>query len=163
MSELERNKRLVASYFEAIGASDLDGVASLMAPDVRIRCAGGTGARDSVVFHSPEELLVDLRHNLGRLYDPAVGIQPEVLSLTAEEDRVAAEVRIRGRSAHTGEAYDNLYAFVFWIRDGKFREIHEHLDTLYVVEKLLAPAGIASGAQMPWLEGADPDRRTRGA
>jgi ketosteroid isomerase-like protein len=157
MSELERNKRLVASYFEAIGASDLDRVASLMAPDVRIRCAGGTGARDSVVFHSPEELLVDLRHNLGRLYDPAVGIQPEVLSLTAEEDRVAAEVRIRGRSAQTGEPYDNLYVFLFWIRDGRFREIHEHLDTLYVAEKLLAPAGIASGAQMPWLARADGD------
>ena len=155
MSELERNKRLVASYFEAIGASDLDRVASLLAPDVRIRCAGGTGARDSVVFHSPEELLVDLRHNLGRLYDPAVGIQPEVLSLTAEEDRVTAEVRIRGRSAQTGEPYDNLYAFLFWIRDGRFREIHEHLDTLYVAEKLLAPAGIASGAQMPWLERKD--------
>jgi ketosteroid isomerase-like protein len=151
MSELESNKRLVERYFDAIGASDLEGVASLLAPDVHIRCAGGTGARDSVVFHSPEELLVDLRHNLGRLYDPAVGIQPEILSLTAEADRVVAEVRIRGRSAHTGEPYDNLYAFFFWIRDGKLREIHEHLDTLYVVEKLLAPAGIASGAKMPWL------------
>jgi len=157
MSTLADHKRLVVRYFEAIGASDLERVAALLAPDVRIRCAGGTGARDSVVFHSPEELLVDLRHNLGRLYDPAVGIQPEILSLTAEEDRVVAEVRIRGRSAHTGEAYDNLYAFLFWIRDGRIREIHEHLDTLYVVEKLLAPAGIASGAQMPWLERRDRD------
>ena len=94
----------------------------------------------------------NLRHNLGRLYDPAVGIQPEILSLTAEADRVVAEVRIRARSAHTGEDYDNLYAFFFWIRDGKLREVHEHLDTLYVVEKLLAPAGIASGSQMPWLK-----------
>jgi len=152
MSGIETHKRLVERYFEAIGASDLEGVASLLAPDVRIRCAGGTGARDSVVFDSPEALLVDLRHNLGRLYDPAVGIRPEILSLTAEADRVVAEVRIRGRSAHTGEDYDNLYAFFFWIRAGRIAEVHEHLDTLYVTETLLEPAGIASGAQMPWLE-----------
>ena len=154
MSDPARNKRLVASYFEAIGAADLDRVASMMAPDLHFRCAGGTGAQDSVVFDSPDELLVDLRHNLGQLYDPEVGIDPEILNLTAEEDRVAAEVRIRGRSAHSGEPYDNLYAFLFWIRDGKFREIHEHLDTAYAVKQLFEPAGIASGAEMPWIEPA---------
>jgi ketosteroid isomerase-like protein len=154
MSNLASNKRLVSSYFEAIGAADLERIASMMAPDLRFRCAGGTGARDSVVFNSPDELLVDLRHNLGQLYDPDVGIAPEILNLTAEEDRVAAEVRIRGRSAHTGEPYDNLYAFLFWIRDGRFSEIHEHLDTAYAVQKLFEPAGIASGAQMPWLKPA---------
>ena len=154
MSDLDANKRLVLRYFAAIAASDLEGVARLLAPDVRIRCAGGTGARDSVVFRSPDALLVDLRENLGRLYDPAVGIQPEVLSLTAEAERVVAEVRIRGRSARTGAPYDNLYAFFFWIRAGRIAEVHEHLDTLYVTETLLAPAGIASGAAMPWLEPA---------
>ena len=100
------NKRLVRRYFEAIGASDLDRLSQLLAKDLRFRCAGGTGARDSVVFHSPEELFVDLRHNLGRLYDPTVGIQPVILNLTAEADRVAAEVRIRGRSAHGGGDYE---------------------------------------------------------
>ncbi len=151
MGASDRNKQLVRSYFDAIGASDLERVASLMAPDLRFRCAGGTGAVDSVVFHSPAELLADLRQSLGGLFDAAVGIAPEILSLTAEEDRVVAEVRIRGRSAHTGRGYDNLYAFFFWIRDGRFREIHEHLDTAYVNAALLGPAGIASGAELPWL------------
>ena len=66
-------------------------------------------------------------------------------------DRVAAEVRIRGRSIQTGELYDNLYAFFFWIRDGRFVRIHEHLDTAYVGRVLLQPAGIESGSEMPWL------------
>jgi len=152
MSMTAQNKRLVLSYFEAIGCGDLDRIASMMAPDLRFRCAGGTGAKDSVVFNSPAELLTDLRHNLGELYDPTVGIAPEILNLTAEENRVVAEVRIRGRSAHTGHPYDNLYAFLFWIRDGKFYEIHEHLDTAYAGETLLNPAGIKSGAKMPWLK-----------
>ncbi len=154
MPTIDANKHLVRSYFDAIGGADLERIASMMAPELRFRCAGGTGAVDSVVFHSPAELLTDLRHSLSELFDPAVGIVPEILNLTAEEDRVVAEVRIRGRSAQTGQPYDNLYAFFFWIRGDQFREIHEHLDTAYVAATLLQPAGIASGAAMPWLEPA---------
>jgi ketosteroid isomerase-like protein len=147
-----RNKELVRRYFVAIGASDLTSLARLLAPEVRVRCAGGGGSNGQVAFDSFAALENDIRHNLGELYDPAVGIQPEILNLTAEADRVVAEVRIRGRSARTGEAYDNLYAFFFWIRDSVIVEIHEHLDTAYVGAKLLAPAGIGSGAEMPWLD-----------
>ena len=89
---------------------------------------------------------------LGDLYDANTGINTEVLNLTAEEDRVVAEVCIRGRSAHSGEPYENLYVFLFWIRDSVFREVHEHLDTAYAERVLLKPAGIESGADMPWLE-----------
>jgi ketosteroid isomerase-like protein len=51
-----------------------------------------------------------------------------------------AEVRIRGRSVHTGEPYDNMYVFVFWVRENQFVEVHEHLDTAYAVRKLLKPS-----------------------
>ncbi len=155
MSVIDDNKDLVRRYFEALARFDLDAISSLMAPELRFRCAGGTGAEDPVVFHSPRELIDDLRHNLRVLYDPDP--DPEVLNLTAEADRVVAEVRIRARSLETGEVYDNLYAFFFWIRDGVFVEIHEHLDTQYVWKNLLGPAGIASGAQMPWLD--EPESR----
>ncbi len=148
---IEDNKTLVRAYFAALDRFDLEALAAMMDPGLRFRCAGGTGAEDSVVFHSPGELIADLRENVRVLYAEDPGLDPEILSLTAEADRVAAEVRIRGRSIQTGEVYDNLYAFFFWIRDGRFVEIHEHLDTQYVSQKLLAPAGIASGADMPWL------------
>lgn len=148
---LEANKALVGRYFEAIGAGDLTALETLLAPDLRVRCAGGSGSIGTVEFHSFAALADDIRHNLGELYDAAVGIQPEILNLTAEADRIAAEVRIRGRSARTGETYDNLYAFFFWLRSGVIVEIHEHLDTAYVGNVLLQPAGIASGAAMPWL------------
>jgi ketosteroid isomerase-like protein len=152
MSDIERNKALVTRYFHAIDSSDFEAVADMMASDLRFWCAGGTGATESVVFASPEQLLTDLRHSLGDLYDANTGINTEVLSLTAEEDRVVAEVCIRGRSAHSGEPYENLYVFLFWIRDSVFREVHEHLDTAYAERVLLKPAGVESGADMPWLE-----------
>lgn len=151
MDQLQRNKDLVARYFEAIAAHDLDGLAALMDPGLRFRCAGGTGFEDSVVFDSPAALVDDIRVNVGRLYDPAVGIRPEILHLTAEGHRVAAEVRIRGRSAVTGLPYDNLYVFLFWIRDGLFVKIHENLDTAYAMKTLLGPAGVETGEYMDWL------------
>ena len=152
MSHPTDGERLVHDYFAALGASDLERLEALLAPDLRFRCAAGTGAEDSLVFRGAAALLSDLRHNLGKLYDPAYGIQPEIRCLVAQGDRVAAEVRIRGRTAGSGADYDNLYAFFFWIRDGRIAEVHEHLDTAYVKERLLAPAGIASATAMPWLD-----------
>ncbi|MAG33058.1 MAG: hypothetical protein CL908_19440 [Deltaproteobacteria bacterium] len=149
---IEDNKALVRRYFEALDRLDLEAIREMMDPNLRFRCAGGTGAEDSVVFDSPDELIGDLRENVRVLYEMDPGLEPEVLNLTAEADRVAAEVRIRARSRQTGEVYDNLYAFFFWVRDERFVEIHEHLDTQYVSRRLLTPAGIASGADMPWLE-----------
>ncbi|MBY0400906.1 nuclear transport factor 2 family protein [Myxococcota bacterium] len=151
---ITRNRDLVEHYFAAIATSDLEALESLLAPDLRMRCAGGKGTAGVVRIDSFEELAEDIRRNEGELYDPTIGIQPEILNLTAEADRVAAEVRIRGISAHTGAAYDNLYAFFFWIRDGVIAEIHEHLDTLYVGATLLEPAGISAGVEMPWLREA---------
>jgi ketosteroid isomerase-like protein len=148
----ESNKQLVREYFDAIAASDFDRVAAMMAPDLVFWCAGGTGAVESVVFRSPEALITDLQHSMRELYDPEFGLRPEIRSLTAEEDRVAAEVRIQGRSIQTGGPYDNLYAFLFWLEGDRFTRIHEHLDTAYVSRTLLQPAGIESGADMPWLD-----------
>ena len=152
MSDTDSNKALVRDYFDALAASDFDRLTALLAPDLVFRCAGGTGAQDSVVFLSPEALLVDLRHSMRDLYDPEFGLRPEIRSLTAEAARVVAEVRIQGRSIQTGEPYDNLYAFFFWIAEGRIARVHEHLDTAYVSRTLLQPAGIESGAHMPWLD-----------
>lgn len=152
MTTTQDNKALVGRYFEAIAAHDLEGLAALMDPDLHFRCAGGTGFEDSVVFRSPKALIDDIRINVGRLYDPTVGIQPHVLEMTAEDNRVVAEVRIRGRSIVTGLDYDNLYVFLFWIRDGRFVKIHENLDTAYAMKTLLGPAGVEAGQYMDWLD-----------
>ncbi len=152
LGSIDDNKALVGRYFQAIAAHDMDALAALMDPSLHFRCAGGTGFEDSVVFDSPEALTDDIRVNVGKLYDPAVGIQPKVLNLTAEGDRVAAEVRIRGRSVATGLDYDNLYVFLFWIRGGRFTRIHENLDTAYAMRVLLGPAGVEQGRYMEWLD-----------
>ncbi len=58
-----------------------------------------------------------------------------VNSITAEDDRVAAEVEMQGTLVN-GEAYHNRYIFLLRIRDGRIASVAEHFNPLPVREKL---------------------------
>lgn len=70
-------------------------------------------------------------------------------SITAEEDRVVAEVHSEGTLVN-GEDYRNTYVFVFRVRDGRIASVAEHFNALIVQEKLIplvqmimsSPAGV---------------------
>jgi ketosteroid isomerase-like protein len=55
------------------------------------------------------------------------GISYSVDSLTAEDDRVAAEVQGRGTLIN-GEAFHNTYVFVLRVRDGRIASVAEHFN-----------------------------------
>ena len=57
-------------------------------------------------------------------------------SLTAEDDRVAAEVRGAGTLV-SGEAFTNRYVFMLRIRDGRIASVAEHFDPGPVREKIV--------------------------
>lgn len=57
-------------------------------------------------------------------------------SITAEDDRVVAEVRSQG-TLIDGEDYRNTYVFVFRIRDGRIAAVAEHFNALIVQEKMI--------------------------
>jgi ketosteroid isomerase-like protein len=71
----------------------------------------------------------------------------QVVSLTAEEDRVAAEVQARGTLCN-GERYENSYVFIFRIRDARIAAIAEHFNVLTVQEKI-APLMADAMAKRP--------------
>jgi ketosteroid isomerase-like protein len=56
-------------------------------------------------------------------------------SLTAEEDRVAAEVRAQGTLIN-GETFSNRYVFMLHIRDGRIASVAEHFNPIPVRETL---------------------------
>ena len=59
------------------------------------------------------------------------GLSLKVTALTAEGDRVAAEVESLG--AHTnGKTYRNKYHFLIILKDGKFVHVKEYMDTLHL-------------------------------
>lgn len=61
----------------------------------------------------------------------------EVKSLTAQDDRIAAEVSASGTLV-TGQPFANEYLFLLRIADGKVAEIREFFDPR-PVEQILAP------------------------
>ena len=64
------------------------------------------------------------------------GLTYTVNSITAEEDRAAAEVRGQGTLSN-GDTYDNSYVFMFRFRDGRIASIAEHFNALIVHEKIV--------------------------
>jgi uncharacterized protein len=65
------------------------------------------------------------------------GLAYTVHSLTAEEDRVAAEVTSRGMLID-GKEFQNTYVFVLRFRDGQLVSVAEHFNPL-VVRELIMP------------------------
>jgi len=57
-------------------------------------------------------------------------------TLTAEEDRVAAEVQSSGTFLD-GESFHNFHIFTFRVRDGRIAHVAEHMNELMVMEKIL--------------------------
>ncbi|MBL8550538.1 MAG: nuclear transport factor 2 family protein [Hyphomonadaceae bacterium] len=65
------------------------------------------------------------------------GVMFTIHAMTAEGDRVAAEVESRGRHANGG-LYNNRYHFLFVVENGKFSLIKEYNDTHHLFELIQA-------------------------
>lgn len=74
------------------------------------------------------------------------GLHYAVGSITAEDDRAVAEVRAHGVFAD-GSGFENVYVFLFRLRDGKIAGIREYFNPAPVMEQL-APRMQAAMAQM---------------
>lgn len=59
----------------------------------------------------------------------------DIDTLTAEEDRVAAEVQSHG-TLSGDEPFHNIHVFTFRIRDGKIAHVAEHMNPFIVAEKI---------------------------
>ena len=127
---IEENKRIARDFIDALSRADADWVLEHYAEDVVMWTAG------SLTFsgtHTKDEIRGLMDGILGAF---PKGLQFEIKTLTAEEDRVAIEAESRGM--HTsGKPYHNEYHFLMRIRDGRIVEFKEYLDTLHANEVLL--------------------------
>lgn len=142
------NKDIVRRYFEAVNDGDTETIVALLDDDVMFWVP--PSLPDGAEFRGKTMVLKLFSESVG-LYDADVGLAVTVHSLTADEDRVAAELQIRGRPASGGGDYDNWYHFLFRVKDGRIASIREHLDTLYAYRTLFLPAGITDRSHCKWL------------
>lgn len=132
MNDLEANKDAVRTYLRAMGAGDVDLFRSVISEDLSATVCGqsdtfGTMNRDAVL---------DFVVRVPQIAQG--GFNFEILSLTAEDDRVVSEAV--GRATFPGDVdYVNEYTHHFRFRDGKIAAIREYLDTA-VAETVLLPA-----------------------
>lgn len=118
----EANKSVVRKFLAALGAGDGKTVDALITPDCEAVCTG-----TSIVSRTRghDEIVRSGDYFKRTMKD---GIRFEILCLTAEEDRVAAEA-VGFSELKNGVTYNNQYHFLFHLRDGKVCKLKEYLDT----------------------------------
>ncbi|MFN3472486.1 MAG: nuclear transport factor 2 family protein [Blastomonas sp.] len=132
------NKQAITTFLDALGQGDSARMAGVLAEGSEAR-AMGTGAFS--ITRDRETILAAA--GMLKAAIPA-GIDFTITSMTEEGDRVVAEVEGRACLAD-GTRYDNTYAFIALMRDGKIAHMNEYYCTL-LVETVLVPFVSAQSA-----------------
>jgi ketosteroid isomerase-like protein len=124
----EANKALARAFFAGLNAGNLPD--DLLAPDMRAWTTSSGTWTDRARYQGGVRLLQSLF---------AQGLAYTVTSLTAEDDRVAAEVTAAGVLS-TGEDFANTYVFVLRVANDATRpriaSVAEHFNPIPVREQL---------------------------
>jgi ketosteroid isomerase-like protein len=121
---LRTGRQLVEDFFAAVTAGELPD--SLLAPGMTAWMTT-QGSMEKAAYQRVIGLLAKMT---------ARPLTFTIDSITAEEDRVVAEVRSEGTLIN-GEEYRNTYVFVFRTRDGRIASVAEHFNALIVQEKMM--------------------------
>lgn len=127
----EAHKDAVRTYFKAMGAGDVDLFRSVISDDYVAIISGQSNISGTLTY---DQVLAFVG---GVPKMTKGGFNFDIVSLTAEDDRVASESN--GQSTLSNDAeYNNQYIHLFRFRDGKIREVREYMDTT-LAEKVLLP------------------------
>jgi len=114
---LQANKDVVVRYTRLIEQGDFEAALALVAEDCSFwhPMSGDAGkAQTREVFRQMGPLLK--------------GMKSDVLSVTAEDDRVSLELAVQA-TAPGGKPYRNRYHFLYVVRDGLIAASNEYVDT----------------------------------
>ena len=120
----QTNHQLARPFFEALSNGEIPG--ALLTPDMTAWTTSSGAWSDKARFQYGIKLLASIFNG---------GLAYTIDSLTAEADRVAAEVQSRGTLLN-GEDYHGRYVFMLRVRDGRIASVAEHNDPVPVREKL---------------------------
>ena len=127
----EHNKQVVLAFIDAMGRGDAAAAAPCIAEDT-FTLAKGFGQFAGVRTHDTILATIDAFRQL-----MPGGMEPTILSVTGEDNRVVVEFEGNG-TLFNGETYNNQYCMVFMLRDGRIRQVNEYFCTL-LADKVLWP------------------------
>jgi ketosteroid isomerase-like protein len=113
---LDTNKTVIREFYAAMNARDVDACFAHYAPDAQldVLVAGPFGGRQPAS-----------REGLVAFFAAFPRLDFHIEALTAEADRVAAEVTSRGELPE-GQAYGNRYHNLFILKDSKIAFFREY-------------------------------------
>lgn len=127
---VEDNKRVVREFCDHFRKSNAEGLIDAMTDDATWWVNGKPHLFPSSGTKTKEEAAKMFRNMLSAYTD---GLDMRIVSIIGEGDIVAAETRSHAITK-TGKVYENEYAFLFTIRDGKVAKVREYTDLLHVKE-----------------------------
>jgi ketosteroid isomerase-like protein len=128
------NRQRVLNFLAAFYSGDVEGALARCSDDV------------DFLTHAPIDLLPHLGHRRGKAEVGAMwrtiharysGMRHEIPFLIAEDDRVAASIRVFFRKRDNGRIVQFDLAAFYTLRDGRIITIHEILDSFELVQQLL--------------------------
>lgn len=126
---IEQNKQIVLDFIGAMNRGDVDRIVNTYAEDGTCWTSGQTLISGTM---NKEQI----RQGAGRIFEAFPdGITFTVKNVTAEGNRVAVEAESHGRHV-SGRTYNNLYHFLFELRDGRILRMKEYMDTELVTDIL---------------------------
>lgn len=138
----EQNKAVVVKFIEAFSDGDAETAKTCLAPDART-IAKGFGKLSGP---RPYDLIVATTAAFKETIP--TGLQPELLSVTAEGNRVVVEFEGNATLAN-GEAYCNQYCMVFTMAGGLIKQVNEYYCTILADEKILPLLGDVEAQRGP--------------
>ena len=127
-TDIEANKKLVMEFHEVFSTGDVDKILSYMAPTATWWVAGTLELSGTYDVDGMRELFSGVASGVK---GGAIRLTPN--GVTAEGERVAVETESYAE-LNNGRVYNNLYHFLFIVRDGKIHEVKEYLDTVHTHE-----------------------------
>ncbi len=123
------NKQLIQTMFAELSRGNAEAFLGHMADDVQFTIIGST--KFSGTFNGKKELIDKVLTPLTSQLEGGLTITPE--NFIAEGDHVVMQAK--GKStAKNGKSYNNTYAQVFRLANGKVQAVTEYLDTELVTE-----------------------------
>ncbi|MEL7043532.1 MAG: nuclear transport factor 2 family protein [Pseudomonadota bacterium] len=123
----EETRATVARWLELAGSGDIDGAMALFAEDAVWSNIGST--RFSGDFVGVQGILEGL---IGPLFaELESGIASDLEAIVADGDRAVVLSKGKART-RGGTDYNNTYAQVFTVRDGRITGVREYMDTALV-------------------------------
>lgn len=137
---IEENKQLVAEFYRLMNERSFDRMWALFTPDATWG-GGGTPPAMNASIDQMRQIIVD---PMPVFVDG--GIRFTLHAMTAEADRVAAEVESYAELV-SGPVYNNHYHMLFEMSGDRIRAVKEYGDTLHAKE-VFVDSGVMAREQM---------------